>query len=60
MAGFGAIYPLLLLAYVAVIATVAVLVIWALVLTIKLLRSVLAEREARGREVSPASWTPAE
>jgi len=60
MAGFGAIYPLLLLAYVAVIATVAVLVIWALVLTIKLLRSVLAEREARGREVPPTSWTPAE
>ena len=42
-----AIYPFLILAYVLVIATVAVLVVWALVLTIKLLRSVLAEREAR-------------
>ncbi|WP_251152757.1 hypothetical protein [Cellulosimicrobium sp. Marseille-Q4280] len=44
-----AIYPFLILAYVLVIATVAVLVVWALVLTIKLLRSVLAEREERAR-----------
>ncbi|MCB7135919.1 hypothetical protein [Cellulosimicrobium marinum] len=45
MAGFGA---LLVLGYVLVLVTVAVLVIWALVLTIQLLRSVLAERRARG------------
>ncbi|QJW35329.1 hypothetical protein [Cellulosimicrobium protaetiae] len=52
--GIGPIYPLLILLYVAVIATVAVLVIWALILTIRLLRSVLAERDARAR----AGWTP--
>ncbi|WP_336727329.1 hypothetical protein [Cellulosimicrobium cellulans] len=50
--GIGPIYPLLILLYVAVIATVAVLVIWALILTIRLLRSVLAERDARAR----AGW----
>lgn len=52
--GIGPIYPLLILLYVAAIATVAVLVIWALILTIRLLRSVLAERDARAR----AGWTP--
>ncbi|MGM7421999.1 hypothetical protein [Cellulosimicrobium sp. ES-005] len=52
--GIGPIYPLLMLLYVAVLATVAVLVIWALILTIRLLRSVLAEREARAR----GGWTP--
>ncbi|WP_264029123.1 hypothetical protein [Cellulosimicrobium sp. SH8] len=52
--GLGPIYPLLILLYVAVLATVAVLVIWALILTIRLLRSVLAERDARAR----AGWTP--
>ncbi|MFJ2517405.1 MULTISPECIES: hypothetical protein [Cellulosimicrobium] len=52
--GIGPIYPLLILLYVAVIATVAVLVIWALILTIRLLRSVLAERDARAR----AGWPP--
>lgn len=36
------------LLYFLVLATIAVLVIWALVLTIMLLRSVLAERAARG------------
>lgn len=53
MSGVGIIYPLLVLVYVLVIGAVAVLVVWALVLTIKLLRSVLAEREARAR-----GWTP--
>ncbi|MBM7817652.1 hypothetical protein JOE63_000129 [Cellulosimicrobium cellulans] len=43
-----------MLLYVAVVATVAVLVIWALILTIRLLRSVLAEREARAQ----GGWTP--
>jgi len=47
MSGVGVVYPLLVLVYALVIAAVAVLVVWALVLTIKLLRSVLAEREAR-------------
>ncbi|SIQ09352.1 hypothetical protein SAMN05518682_1203 [Cellulosimicrobium aquatile] len=42
------------LLYVLVLVTTAVLVIWALVLTIMLLRSVLAERAARG----PAGWPP--
>ncbi|WP_454042451.1 hypothetical protein [Cellulosimicrobium sp. Marseille-Q8652] len=53
-----AIYPFLILAYVLVIATVAVLVVWALVLTIKLLRSVLAEREARARAWAQATVEP--
>lgn len=52
--GIGPIYPLLILLDVAVLATIAVLVIWALVLTIRLLRSVLAERDARAR----AGWAP--
>ena len=52
--GLGPIYPLLILLYVAVLATVAVLVIWALILTIRLLRSVLSERDARAR----AGWPP--
>lgn len=56
MAGIGGIYPLLVLVYVAALATIAVLVIWALVLTIRLLRSVLAEREARARQVPPGPW----
>ncbi|WP_157464326.1 hypothetical protein [Cellulosimicrobium funkei] len=43
------------LLYVLVLVTIAVLVIWALVLTIMLLRSVLAERAARG----PAGGPPA-
>lgn len=37
----------LILVYYVAVAAVAVLVIWALVLTIQLLRSVLAERRAR-------------
>jgi heme exporter protein D len=47
MSLFGGFYSLLILLYVAVLLTVAVLVIWALALTIQLLRSVLAERKAR-------------
>ncbi|MFD6090806.1 hypothetical protein ACFWGN_01665 [Oerskovia sp. NPDC060338] len=45
--GFLGFYSVLILLYVVVIAVVAVLVIWALVLTIQFLRSVLAERKAR-------------
>lgn len=41
------------LLYVLVLVTIAVLVIWALVLTIMLLRSVLAERAARGPAGGP-------
>ncbi len=37
----------LILVYYVALAAVAVLVIWALVLTIQLLRSVLAERRSR-------------
>ena len=37
----------LILLYGAVLVALAVLVIWALVLTIQLLRSVLAERRSR-------------
>lgn len=44
---YDGVFSFLLLLYVAGILAVAVLVIWILVLTLKLLRSVLAERKAR-------------
>lgn len=47
----------LIFLYYTVLAAVAVLVIWALVLTIRLLRSVLAERGAR--EVAARVSAPA-
>ncbi|MET4224247.1 hypothetical protein [Oerskovia enterophila] len=49
-------YSVLVLLYVVVIAAVAVLVIWALVLTIQLLRSVLAERRAREAAATRAAY----
>ncbi|WP_139107712.1 hypothetical protein [Oerskovia enterophila] len=49
-------YSVLILLYVVVIAAVAVLVIWALVLTIQLLRSVLAERRAREAAAMRAAY----
>lgn len=60
--GFFGFYSALILLYVVVIAAVAVLAIWALVLTIQLLRSVLAERKAREAAATRAAYpssTPA-
>lgn len=54
MSGLGIIGVL----YYVLLLAITVLVAWALVLTIKLLRSVLAEREARGQTPPPSSPAP--